>query len=117
MERLGTVSKRSWGGLGASWSDLEASRGDLGAVLAAVGGTSKIIDFLCFSMFLKSRGILGVFLGCSWEILGRLLGGSWGAHGWFLRGSEVLEPGLNAPGSDLRCLSLFLSLVLKFSAL
>ena len=43
-----TISGRSRGGLGASWSDLKAPwsdietyLGDLGAVLAAVGGTLK----------------------------------------------------------------------------
>ena len=53
---LGGLLPGAWNapgrGLGASWNDFEASRrdlgtywDDLGAVLAAVGGISKIIDF------------------------------------------------------------------------
>ena len=90
---LGTVSKRFSGGLGASWNDFEASRrdlgtywDDLGAVLAAVGGISKIIDFpLVFNDFLKSRGVLGVSWGALGGLLG-VLGSSSGALGMLLGG-------------------------------
>ena len=54
-----------------------APRGTQDAVLAAVGGISKIIHFpLVFYDFLKSRGVLRVSCGALGGLMGGLRGGS-----------------------------------------